>query len=109
VLVGASDTASLLNLKAAINASAGGAGVAYGVGTVANANVNAGTATATTLVVTANVNGTVGTLSGLRSELAVGHLPSPAQPSLAAPRQHRNRGRQLYFVSVLSATATANE
>jgi len=46
VLVGASDTASLLNLKAAINAAAGGAGTAYGIGTVANVNVNAGTATA---------------------------------------------------------------
>jgi flagellin len=57
VLIGASDTQALLNLKAAINAAAGGAGSAYGVGTVANAHVTAGTATATTLVITSNING----------------------------------------------------
>jgi hypothetical protein len=60
VLIGASDTQGLLNLKSAVNATAGGAGNAYGVGTVANTNVNAGTATATTLAFTANVNGTGG-------------------------------------------------
>jgi len=57
VLVGPSDTQSLLNLKAAINGAPGGSGVAYGIGTVANTNVNAGTATATTLVISANING----------------------------------------------------
>jgi flagellin len=41
VLIGASDTQALLNLKAAVNAAPGGAGSAYGVGTVANANVSA--------------------------------------------------------------------
>ena len=60
VAIGASDTQALLNLKAAVNGAAGGAGTAYGIGTIANANVTAGTATATTLAFTANVNGTGG-------------------------------------------------
>jgi flagellin len=116
VLVGASDTASLLNLKAAINAAAGGAGTAYGIGTVANANVNAGTATATTLVVTANINGigngtntgnsvasTVGT-GGAHLAFTAATLAGGTAGSTVAV------GGQTYtFVTVLGATATANE
>jgi flagellin len=116
VLVGASDTASLLNLKAAINAAAGGAGTAYGIGTVANANVNAGTATATTLVVTANINGigngtntgnsvasTVGT-GGAHLAFTAATLAGGTAGSTVAV------GGQTYtFVAVLGATATANE
>src|SRR6266404_5611060 len=110
VLVGASDTASLLNLKAAINASAGGAGVAYGVGTVANANVNAGTATATTLVVTANVNGTGG--NAIASTTTVAGNESFTAGTLAGGTAGDTVtvGGQTYtFVAALSHTATANE
>ena len=57
VQIGATDTQTLLNLKAAINGASGGAGIAYGAGTVANANVVAGAATATTLALSANING----------------------------------------------------
>src|SRR5713101_7036090 len=57
VLVGGTVALSLSNLAAAINATSGGAGVAYGTGTVANTAVTA-TSTATTVVVTAKVNGT---------------------------------------------------
>jgi flagellin len=111
VLVGASDTASLLNLKAAINASAGGAGVAYGVGTVANTNVNAGTATATTLVVTANVNGTGGNAIGSTIGTGGGHLAfTGATLAGGTAGSTVTVGGQTYtFVAALSATATANE
>jgi len=116
VLVGASDTASLLNLKAAINAAAGGAGTAYGIGTVANVNVNAGTATATTLVVTANINGIGnGTNTGNSVASTVGtgggHLAfTGATLAGGTAGSTVTVGGQTYtFVAVLGATATANE
>jgi len=69
VLIGANASASLDNLKSAINATAG-AGTTYGTGTVANASVTATTKTATTLlleskdsVVTFTVSDTAVTLS----------------------------------------------
>jgi flagellin len=112
VLIGASDTQALLNLKSAINAAPGGAGTAYGIGTVANTNVNAGTATATTLAVTANVNGTggnsvgstiVGGGSGHESWTAATLAGGTAGSTVTV-------GNQTYtFVTALSATATANE
>lgn len=54
VLVGASDSASLDNLIAAINAAAG-AGTTYGTGTVANPHVSAAAGAGDTMVVTALV------------------------------------------------------
>lgn len=69
ILIGASASVSLDNLKSAINGSAGG-GTTYGTATVANASVTATTKTATTLlleskdgVVTYTVSDTAVTLS----------------------------------------------
>jgi flagellin len=111
VLVGASDTASLLNLKAAINAAAGGSGVAYGVGTTANVNVNATTATATTLVINANVNGTGG--NSITSTVGTGgaHLgfTAGALAGGTAGSTVTVGGQTYTFVAALSTTATANE
>jgi hypothetical protein len=59
VLIGGTTGQTILNLQAAVNATSGGAGVAYGAGTVANASAYAGTATGTTLAVTANLNGAI--------------------------------------------------
>ncbi len=110
VLVGGTVAQSLLNLKAAVNASAGGAGVAYGVGTVANANVNAGTATATTLVFNSNLNGTGGnaitstTTQAGNEAFTAGTLAGGTAGSTVTV------GGQTYtFVAALSNTATANE
>jgi flagellin len=58
ILIGATATASLANLTAAVNGAAG-AGVAYGTGTIANADVSA-VATASTVTFTAKVSGTGG-------------------------------------------------
>jgi flagellin len=111
VLVGASDTASLLNLKAAINAAAGGAGTAYGIGTVANVNVNATTAAATTLVVNANVNGLGGNAIGSTVGTGGAHLAfTGATLAGGTAGSTVTVGGQTYtFVAALSTTATANE
>ena len=58
VLIGGSTSATLSNLAAAVNGSAG-AGVAYGVGTTANTSAMA-VATASTVTFTAKVSGTGG-------------------------------------------------
>jgi len=114
VLVGGSDTQSLLNLKSAINGAPGGAGSVYGVGTVANTSVTAGTATALTLAVTANVNGTAGnaivsTVTTGGAHLAwAGATLNAGTPGVAGATV--TVGNQTYtFVTALSATATANE
>lgn len=59
VLIGANSSATIQNLAAAINGSAG-AGVAYGVGTVANTSASAVANTDGTLSVTALVSGAAG-------------------------------------------------
>ena len=59
VLIGASASVALDNLKSAINATAGG-GTTYGSATYAHPDVTAGTKTATTLVVNARNAGTEG-------------------------------------------------
>jgi len=110
VAIGGSTAQALLNLKAAVNAAAGGAGTAYGTGTVANANVNAVTAAATTLTFAANVNGTGGnaitsttTVAGDETFTA-GTLAGGTAGSIVSV------GGQTYtFVAALSHTATANE
>lgn len=117
VLIGASDTQALLNLKAAINAAPGGAGTAYGIGTTANANVTAGTATATTLVVTSNINGIGnGSTTGNSATTTIigggsGH-ESWTGGTLAGGTAGATVtvGAQTYtFVTALSTTAVANE
>ena len=105
---GANETATLANLVAAINATPGGAGLAYGTGTVANASVAATASTGTTVTVKALVNGTAGnsiaysssgTNFGANGTLAGGLAGSTV-----------SIGGQTYtFVTALSLTPTANE
>ncbi len=112
VLIGASDTQALLNLKAAINAAPGGAGSAYGVGTVANANVVAGTATATTLAVTSNVNGTIGNATSTTIIGGGSGHESWTGATLAGGTAGAtvSVGNQTYtFVTALSSKTVANE
>lgn len=60
VLVGASASASLDNLKAAINLDPAGSGTLYGSLTTVHPTVGAGAKTATTLIVYAKTGGTAG-------------------------------------------------
>ncbi len=110
VVIGGSTTQAFLNLKAAVNATSGGAGVAYGIGTVANANVNAGTATATTLAFAANLNGTGGnaitsttTVAGNETFTAGILAGGTAGDTVAVG------GKTYTFVAALSHSATAYE
>jgi len=110
VAIGGSTAQALLNLKGAVNAASGGAGVAYGTGTVANVNVNATTATATTLLFVANVNGVGGnaitstTTNAADISFTAGTLAGGTAGSAVTV------GGQTYtFVAALSHTATANE
>lgn len=63
VLIGANAAATLANLKAAINLSAG-AGTTYAAATTANPLVVANTLTATTLQIIARIAGAIGNLIG---------------------------------------------
>ncbi|HWY04032.1 MAG TPA: flagellin [Candidatus Acidoferrum sp.] len=108
VLVGGTEALSLSNLAAAINATSGGAGVAYGAGTVANTAVTA-TSTATTVVVTAKVNGTAG--NGITTTAAGGTFTFGAASTAGgtAGSTVTVGGKTYTFVAALSNTATANE
>jgi len=108
VLVGGTVALSLSNLAAAINATSGGAGVAYGAGTVANTAVTA-TSTATTVVVTAKVNGTAG--NGVTTTAAGGTFAFGAGSTAGgtAGSTVTVGGKTYTFVAALSNTATANE
>ena len=110
VVIGGSTTQAFLNLQAAVNATSGGAGIAYGIGTVANANVNASGATATTLNFTANLNGTGGnaitstTTVAANETFTAGVLANGANGDTVAVG-----GKTYTFVTALSLTPTANE
>src|SRR5713101_3761722 len=108
VLVGGTVALSLSNLAAAINATSGGAGVAYGSGTLANTAVTA-TSTATTVVVTAKVNGTAG--NGVTTTAAGGTFTFGAASTAGgtAGSTVTVGGKTYTFVAALSNTATANE
>jgi flagellin len=104
----ANETATLANLVAAINATPGGAGLAYGTGTVANASVTATASTGTTVTVKALVNGTAGNSVAYSSSGtnfgAAGTLAGGLAGSTVTI------GGQTYtFVAALSTTPTANE
>jgi len=107
VLVGGTTAQTVANLAAAVNATSGGAGVAYGAGTVANGNVYASSA-GDVLTVTANLNGTAGnaftigaTTTGVTGG---GNLAGGAAGATVTV------GGQTYtMVSALSHTETANE
>jgi flagellin len=112
VLIGGTTAQSILNLQAAINATSGGAGVAYGAGTVANTSAYASAVTATTLVATANVNGTGG--NAIASAVVAGGSGNEAfgTADLAGGLAGASVsiGSQTYtFVTALSHTETANE
>ncbi|MFY9646522.1 MAG: flagellin [Terriglobales bacterium] len=111
VLIGGSTAQTILNLQAAVNASSGGAGVAYGAGTVANASAYAGAATGTTLVIDANVNGTAGNSIATTAGGATGHATfGGADLTGGVAGATVSIGSQTYtFVSALSHTETANE
>jgi flagellin len=112
VLIGGTTAQTILNLQAAINATSGGAGVAYGAGTVANTSAYASAVTATTLVATANVNGTAG--NAIASAVVGGGSGNEAfgTADLAGGLAGAtvSIGSQTYtFVTALSHTETANE
>jgi len=110
VAIGGSTAQALLNLKAAVNAAAGGAGTAYGTGTVANANVNAVTAAATTLTFAANVNGTGGNAITSTTTVAGDETFTAGTLAGGTAGSTVSVGGQTYtFVAALSHTATANE
>ena len=108
VLVGGSETASLSNLAAAVNATSGGAGVVYGTGTVANTAVTA-TSTATTVTITAKVNGIAG--NGVTATAAGGTFTfgTASTAGGTAGSTVAVGGKTYTFVAALSNTATANE
>lgn len=105
---GANETATLANLVAAINATPGGAGLAYGTGTVANAGVTATASTGTTVTVKALVNGTAGNAIAYSSSGTNFGANGTLAGGLAGSTV--SIGGQTYtFVSALSTTPTANE
>ena len=110
VSIGGSTAQAYLNLKAATNAAAGGAGSAYGVGTVANANVTSTATTATTVVFTANVNGTAGNaITSTTSVAGDGTFTAGTLAGGTAGSTVTVGGQTYTFVAALSHTATANE
>ncbi|HTR26014.1 MAG TPA: flagellin [Terriglobales bacterium] len=107
VLIGSTAAQSVYNLAAAINATPGGAGIAYGAGTVANTNVYASAAN-NVLTVTANVNGTAGnaftTAATTTGVTGAGNLTGGAAGATVTVG-----GKTYTFVAALSHTLTANE
>ncbi len=102
---------TLGNLAAAINATSGGAGVAYGVNTQANTAVTAAvTGGGTTLTITAKLNGTAG--NGITATAASTGATTYAWggASAATNGDTVTVGGQTYqFVAALSNTPTKNE
>ena len=115
VLIGGTTAQTILNLKAAVNAAPGGAGVAYGAGTVANANVTAlvaaGVSPAGTLTFSANLNGTAGNAITSTSAGTAGFATFTAGTlANGVAGATVSVGGQTYtFVTALSLTETANE
>jgi len=110
VAVGGSEQQSLANMAAAINATSGGSGSAYGAGTIANANVTA-TSTATTLVVTEKQNGSAAGANIAAADTVAGGGTYTWGGLVAGTNGDTvTVGNQAYtFVTHLSTTPTANE
>jgi len=110
VAVGNNEQQSLANMAAAINATSGGSGSAYGAGTVANTNVTA-TSTATTLVVTEKQNGSAAGANIAASDTVAGGATYTWGGLVAGVDGNTvTVGNQTYtFVTHLSTTPTANE
>ncbi|HKM48738.1 MAG TPA: flagellin [Terriglobales bacterium] len=112
VAIGANQQGSINNLTAAINATAGGAGVAYGVGTVANAQVSAVATSGTVLTVTQRNNGLVPTITGTGDTPVGGSTETYTWAAVAAGTNGDTvtvGGKAYQFVTALSNNATANE
>ena len=107
VLIGSTTAQSVYNLGAAVNASSGGAGIAYGAGTVANTNVYASVA-GDVITIKANVNGTAG--NSLSIAATTTGVTGPGNLTGGTAGATATVGGQTYtFVAALSHTATANE
>ncbi len=107
VLVGGSTAQTVANLAAAVNATPGGAGVAYGAGTVANSNVYASSA-GDVITVTANLNGTAGNAFTIAST-TTGVTGGGNLAGGAAGATVTVGGQTYTFVKALSHTETQNE
>ena len=120
VLVGGTPAQSLINLAAAVNATAGGAGTNYGNGTVANTFAHATVTSATVDTITANINGLgtsgagTGNFAVLLSSVA-GDLVATGAGVLGggtagvAGNTVAVGGQTYTFVTALSTNPTANE
>ena len=117
VVIGGSNGQAITNLTAAINATAGGSGVAYGGITTANANAHAAVTTAGNsgvITVTANINGTGnGTTTGNSVALTANSgnvVAGAAALATGTAGATVTVGGQTYtFVTALSTNPTANE
>ena len=117
VVIGGSNGQAITNLAAAINATAGGSGVAYGGITTANANAHAAVTTpgnSGVITVTANING-VGDGSTTGNSVALAANSGDVVAGAATLAGGVNGatvtvGGQTYtFVTALSQNPTANE
>ena len=108
VWLGANETAALANLAAAINATPGGAGTAYGAGTVANTSVHSTASNGTTVSVQALVNGTAGNAIAYSSTGTVA-ITAGTLANGTAGTTVTVGGKTYQLVAALSTTATANE
>jgi len=112
VAVGINQQASINNLTAAINATSGGQGVAYGAGTVANAQVTATATSGTVLTVTQRNNGLTPTITGTGDTPGGSSTETYTWGAVAAGTNGDTvavGGKTYQFVAALSANATANE
>jgi flagellin len=108
VWLGNNETAALSNLAAAINATAGGSGIAYGAGTTANTSVKSTASGATTVAVGALLNGTAGNNIAYSSTGTIAVTGADLTGGTAGTGVTVG-GTAYQFVAVLSTTAVANE
>lgn len=100
VLIGASASATLDNLKSAINATAG-AGTTYGTGTVIHPTVDATTKTATTILMVAKTAGVAG--NSIATTEASTHLSFGAATLTSGTENLKNNVFGVSFVATVGA------